>query len=177
MKNNKWWERLARVVILGLTIGAVAMSIFMISNNVVKKSTYSFESDYIYKNKKENLVKYIESTEPKYNELLAIKEYLGRVGKSRVIKQYLDFYPDKISDEYKGWGDVILELKGQRIRDDLIFDELMKTEIASDLRVKEWDSVEVIYFLWLLLPVLVYFGLGLFYKKVLLYIVFGDNNK
>jgi len=162
-------KNVSKIIIWFFTVGALVLSILIISNNFETKHIYNFQKDYVFNNKEENFVKYIDSsdTKSKYNELISFSEYLGRLGKSKVIEQYMISYPDEISYSYKSWGDTILALKGDGFRNDLIFDELMRTEIASELRVKTWQGIDSVYFLWILLPILVYFVLTFLSKKII----------
>jgi len=184
MKNNmnedKWYSRLAKVIIWALTLGSLAFSIFTIYDNRETKYSFSFESNYESYNKKESL--FFNSSkvfnDGPYRGLSSSNE-VGRLRRGSLIERYMENYPDNISYDYKSWGNEIIELKKQGIENYVIFDKILEkdAEKINSIRFKMWDSVNFIYFFWLLLPVLVYFGLTLFYKKIILYIVFGNKNK
>ncbi len=177
MKNNeKWWGRLANIIIWFLVAGSFVFSVFIIFNNKTTKSIYSFETSYSsYIDKKESIVDPVISTSFNDSQIPSFEEFSARLDKNSLIEKYMDSYPKDITYDYRSWGNTIMKLRKQGLRDDLIFDKLMKTELGSSLKVKVWSGVDAIYFLWLLLPVLVYFGLTLFYKKVILYVIFGNK--
>lgn len=179
MNNNKWYSRLAKVIIWVLTLGSLVFSIFTIYDNRETKYSFSFESDYESYNKKDT--SFFNSpkvfNDGAYRGFSGSNE-VGRYRKGRLIERYMENYPNNMIYDYKSLGNEIIELKKQGVENYVIFDKLIEkdAEKINSIKFKMWESVSMIYFLWLILPVLVYFGLAYFYKKIILYIVFGDKN-
>jgi len=180
--EDRWWNRLVKVLIILVTVASFVFAIYTFANEFRGSPQFllSFESGYSEVKAEEQK---LEDYPPSLSVINRIKKKNPKVlSKNSFSVRSFSLYPripyskEPIITQLYPKEFIETQCKGELLSySPESFGQIV--ENYPDWRIKSWTPKDYSVFLVFLIVPIIYFGLWFIYKKIILYIVFGKKHK